>query len=1068
VPESSEEFVRRVGLKGDPVAAPAAVVRVGAARFTVLTDRLLRLEWAADEQFEDRASYAFPTRRAPVPDFTVRHEAVRDAAVRHEAVRDETVWDEAVRGQAGTTVIDTGGLVLSYTPDGRPFHEGNLRVEVATLPGTRWVPGLTDPLNLGGARRTVDFCRGDARLEPGLVSRAGWALHDDANSMLFDSDGWVLARDRRREAVDWYFFGYGHDYPAAVQDYQLFGGSAPLIPRWQLGAWWSRYWPYTDPELRELVEDFATHDLPLDVVVIDMDWHLPGSWTGYTWNRELFPDPAGFLGWLHERGLHDTLNLHPALGVQPFEAAYGQFAEAMALTETEAAVPFHVSDPAFMRNYFQLLHHPLEDQGVDFWWMDWQQGRTFGEPGVDPLPWLNHLHFTDLGRHPDTRPITFSRWGGLGSHRYPIGFSGDAYSQWEALRFQPRYTAAGANVGYGWWSHDIGGHVGADDPELYVRWVQFGAMSPILRLHSNQDPASERRPWMFGAAALAAARAAFRLRYQLVPYLYTAARVASDTGIAPIRPMAWADPQADSAYAARYQYQLGDGLVVAPVMHPADPNTGLAEVQVWLPEGEWLERSTLERFSGPRWVYQVADLARIPQFVRLGTVLPLAEVAPTTAAQPQDHLILAVYSGADGSAAVYHDDGRTSMFRDGEFSWTTVSTTSPDPSTCLLRIEPGVALRVTVRLEGTNAPSSVQLDGAEHVAWRQEGLTTVIELPERQDAVTVRVIADGPLSALGPIHDAQVRRADLERLLGLPDADEFSLITAAESLPERSANRASAIARLGGPAVRVDEHTAPDEAANVYGRLVVGLGDGERAELTGSWTLERGNSLQREPFGPVTVTDRGMVLDAPFAWDGTRTPSRWTLQVAARWRSAAGEVTVNRRHQSAVIWPALTSWLAAVTAPDVIEAAVADWQLYQADPFDPDFAALSQRYVIALQHAPQSVPDRALLVHARTRLTVAEDAEVAFEYFSSDEVQVQLDGKPVAADVTGAPPSLFYDVHPLPRRTAAVHLSAGQHELRFRCEKRADLPWHQWVLSVSPVDPADARVVLGVSSEAPG
>jgi len=598
--ESQAEFVARVGLFGKPVADPAALVQRGNARFTVLTDRLLRLEWAPDGRFEDRSSYAFPTRHGPVPEFTVAEEA-------------------------GATVLDTGALRLRYQPDGRAFSPANLAIELTALPDTRWQPGLRDRQNLGGARRTVDSCRGEATLEPGLVSRSGWALHDDGGAMVFDADGWVQARPGNG-ATDWYFFGYGHDYPAAVRDYTSFGGGVPLIPRWMLGAWWSRYWPYTDAELRELVEEFRARRLPLDVLVIDMDWHLPASWTGYTWNRELFGDPAGFLGWLHRRGLHSTLNLHPALGVQPFEQAYPDFVKALQLDpDDRAAVPFHVTDPAYLRAYFELLHHPLEDQGVDFWWMDWQQGRSFGEHGVDPLPWLNHLHFTDLGRHADRRPVAFSRWGGLGSHRYPIGFSGDAFAQWSALRFQPRYTAAGANVGYGWWSHDIGGHVGPDDPELYVRWVQFGALSPILRLHSDQDPASERRPWRFGERALAAARAAFEARYRLLPYLYTAARQAADTGLAPVRPMYWQAPEDDSAYAARYQYQLGEAMVVAPVLHPVEPASGLAPVLAWLPAGEWVERSTRERCTGPRWVRQLADLHRLPQFVRLGSVLPLPD-----------------------------------------------------------------------------------------------------------------------------------------------------------------------------------------------------------------------------------------------------------------------------------------------------------------------------------------------------------------------------------------------------------------------------------------------------------
>lgn len=164
-----------------------------------------------------------------------------------------------------------------------------------------------------------------------------------------------------------------------------FGGPVPLVPRWVLGAWWSRYWAYSEADLRALLAEFRTHDTPLDNLVLDMDWHLPDNWTGYSWNRERFPDPHGFLDWLHGEGLHTTLNLHPALGVQSFEDAYPGFVTAMGQDPADGqTVPFRIADKTFARNYFELLHHPIEQDGVDFWWVDWQQGRP--PAPISPAP----------------------------------------------------------------------------------------------------------------------------------------------------------------------------------------------------------------------------------------------------------------------------------------------------------------------------------------------------------------------------------------------------------------------------------------------------------------------------------------------------------------------------------------------------------------------------------------------------------------------------------------------------------------------------------------------------------
>ena len=193
-----------------------------------------------------------------------------------------------------------------------------------------------------------------------------------------------------------------------------------------------------------------------------------------------------------------SLNLHPASGIQPWEDHYPQMAKAMGIDPaTQKYVPFDITDKKFAINYMNLIHHPLEKQGIDFWWLDWQQEHTTKMAGVTPTWWLNYVHFTDQQRE-GKRPLLFHRWGGLGNHRYQIGFSGDTVSVWDSLAFQPWFTATAANVGYAYWSHDIGGHMpGAVEPELYTRWVQFGAFSPILRTHTTKNPETERRIWAY-------------------------------------------------------------------------------------------------------------------------------------------------------------------------------------------------------------------------------------------------------------------------------------------------------------------------------------------------------------------------------------------------------------------------------------------------------------------------------------------------------------------------------------------------------------------------------------------
>ena len=269
------------------------------------------------------------------------------------------------------------------------------------------------------------------------------------------------------------------------------------------------------------------------------------GWSGYTWNNLLFPDPTQFLDWLHDEHLKTSLNLHPASGIQPWEAAYPAMARAMGVDPaTKKYIPFDPTSKRWATAYFDTVLHPLEKQGIDFWWLDWQQ-----EPFMTPIPgltntwWLNYIHFTDQQRE-GKRPLLFHRWGGLGNHRYQIGFSGDTVSVWPSLAFQPWFTSTAANVGYAYWSHDIGGHMpGAVDPELFTRWVQFGAFSPILRTHTTKNPDSERRIWAYPEPYSGILRAAFQLRYAIQPYVYTEARKTYDTGVAFLHPLYYDWPE---------------------------------------------------------------------------------------------------------------------------------------------------------------------------------------------------------------------------------------------------------------------------------------------------------------------------------------------------------------------------------------------------------------------------------------------------------------------------------------------------------------------------------------------
>jgi alpha-glucosidase len=777
--------------KHDPVADPAAIVVEGAARFTVLTPHLIRMEWSADRRFEDHASLVFINRRLPVTPFKTSREN-------------------------GWLVVRTAALTLRYRPGPGAFTKDNLRVEfqVNGTPAT-WMPGLEDKGNLQGTIRTLDGVKGSAPLGTGLISRDGWALVDDSATPLFDNAEWpwVMPRpDGKRQ--DLYLFAYGHEYKKALYDYTQVAGKIPLPPRFAFGTWWSRYWAYTDTEFEELVRGFQQHDIPLDVLVIDMDWHPTFGvkwwenkkdqsghtlgWTGYTWNRTYFPDPPKFLDWAHRQGLKTTLNLHPASGVQPHEEQYPEMARAMGIDPaTQKYVPFDITNKRFAENYFKILHHPLEKQGIDFFWLDWQQQHKTNVAGVNPTWWLNYTHFTDMERR-GKRGLLFHRWGGLGNHRYQIGFSGDTVAVWESLAFQPYFTATAANVGYGYWSHDIGGHMRANlgarpeaappdpgYPELYTRWIQWGAFSPILRTHTTKDPTSERRIWAYPTEYSQAMRDAYLLRYALVPYIYTAARQAYDSAVSIVHPLYYDYPDSPEAYEFKDEYLFGNDMLVAPIVAPANPDTRLAAKTIWLPPGTWIEWFSGKTFTGPTTIERAFALGEIPVYVKAGAIIPMQPKMRNTSERAVDPLILTVFPGENGETRVYEDAGNTAGYQDGEAAWKPVRHVRADATTRRIELPPvqgrypGMpeARGYEIRLPSTLPPERVRVNGVDvrysgledgGPGWRYDGqtLTTIISIARAPVTQPIEVMVTAPAAPPQLVDGVQ---GTLARLRGAMD-----------------------------------------------------------------------------------------------------------------------------------------------------------------------------------------------------------------------------------------------------------------------------------------------------------
>jgi hypothetical protein len=444
---------------------------------------------------------------------------------------------------------------------------------------------------------------------------------------------------------------------------------------------------------------------------------------------------------------------------------------------------------------------------------------------------LNHLHYLDSGRD-GRRPLTFSRYAGLGSHRYPVGFSGDAIITWDSLDFQPYFTATAANAGYTWWSHDIGGHMwGAKDVELTVRWCQFGALSPVNRLHSSNSPFTTKEPWTFGPRAFGVISRFMRLRHRLIPALYTAAWRAHTDAVAVVRPMYHDHPLAGEAYSVPNQYLLGEHLIVAPITAPEDRVAKLGAVRAWLPDGAWFDAFTGQRYDGGRHLTLHRSLERVPVLARAGSVLPLADALAPVVDAPE-RLTLRVFPG-DGVSHLAEDHGEgnpaapnvtrfvqaLSLRDDGlaDLRLTIEPTTGPDPL---------AGREIALEIVGADA-----VDQIEVISAQAERTGSV---PDPSTA-TPEVVADELLS---PALRVELGRVSSDGavvvLTGLraaePDlvGDAFGLLDAAEIAFTTKEAAWSAVKRLDGLAL-AQELTTLDLPPVLRDALL------ERAAATTAW-----------------------------------------------------------------------------------------------------------------------------------------------------------------------------------------------------------------------------------------
>ena len=490
-----------------------------------------------------------------------------------------------------------------------------------------------------------------------------------------------------------YFVG-GPGIPDVLAGYTRLTGRISLPPRWMLGYHQSRWSYFPESRVRALAAEFRRRRIPCDAIHLDIDYM--DGYRIFTWNLDRFPDPPRLLADLHEQGFHAIAIVDPGVRVDPGYAVHDEGLARGFFCRLPTGRPFcgpvwpgdcyfpDFTDPA-VRTWWGELYRPLLDAGLDGFWNDMNEPSVF--PGQTMPPYIVHSYDGHGARHneihntyglqmarasaeglhrlrPNERVPLITRSAYAGVQRHALAWTGDNWSTWAHLRLGVSMCLNLGLSGVALCGPDTGGFAGDCDGELLTRWTQVGALTPFFRNHSATGTRPQE-PWAFGEPYESICRRWIELRYELLPYIYTAAWQAAQTGLPMMRPLALTCPDDRRTYGLDDQFLLGDDLLAAPVGYP-----GQTQRRVYLPEGTWYDFWTGETYRGARDQVEVAaPLERMPVFLRAGSVLPLAPAMQHTGEWPPQALHLHIYPG-DGQSWLYEDDGHSLAYQAGEFRLT--------------------------------------------------------------------------------------------------------------------------------------------------------------------------------------------------------------------------------------------------------------------------------------------------------------------------------------------------------------------------------------------------------------
>ena len=624
----------------------SSVFRGKKYRISILSDSLIRFEYSENGTFNDYPTFFAYNRSFATPQFLVEED-------------DKNL------------MIKTDKYILEYSKEksfigSKIMPEQNLKV---TLTGNdkSWYFNHPEVRNFGSTSYSLDNYNGSVNYYKGLFSLDGFVSFDDSKTPILDGTGNIFSPNYKN--IDTYLFIYGNDFGMGLRDYFNLTSYPPMIPRYALGVWWAKNESYDEKGIQKLINDFRKNRIPLSILLLGEYSRTknPDSNISFSLDKNIFKNSQGLSNYLHQNNIYLGTHLMTDGVLSTSEVNFEKFCNLYNGVK-DKSIPINVYDSNFMNAFLNGIINPYLESGIDFIWID-DNNKESVLRNFTMNYYLSNINDSK-------RTMILSRNYGVSPHKHSILYSGKIPVSWKTLKLLPFYNANSSNIGVSWWSHDIGGFAGGtEDEELYMRYVQLGVYSPILRLSSEKGKYYKREPWKWNANTYSIVKDYLTLRHKLIPYLYSEARKYSNLGYPLIQPLYYKYPETYDEPLYKNEYYFGTELFVSPIVTPKDSIMNRVVHRLFLPNGIWYDFKTGKKFIGGRRYVTFYKDQDYPVFAKTGAIIPLSILDDNKLndTSTPEKLEIHIFPGRSNTYKLYEDDGISNEYKKGKCMTTEIN-----------------------------------------------------------------------------------------------------------------------------------------------------------------------------------------------------------------------------------------------------------------------------------------------------------------------------------------------------------------------------------------------------------